>query len=287
MSLPVALDLDGAIGALPGALTLPMRGWEEALRFASSPATMRRFTQFIDGALPARHGTVFTGSGDFHHLTWPLVARMHDRGPFQVVVLDNHPDNMRFPWGVHCGSWVRRIAALPFVTHVHVVGITSTDIGRGHAWENYWGPLRAGKLTYWSTDVDVSWASRVGMGDAFRHFSAPAELVDAFITAHAATPTYLSIDKDVFAHDVAHTNWDQGRFSLGHALDVIGALQGRIVGSDITGEVSHYAYRSWWKRRLSSLDDQPMVGGAELASWQDEHHALNLRLLAAMDGSIS
>ncbi len=56
-------------------------------------------------------------------------------------------------------------------------------------------------------------------------------------------PTYLSIDKDVFAPEVARTNWDQGRFRLAHASAVIDSLRGGLVGSDITGEVSHYRYR--------------------------------------------
>ena len=64
--------------------------------------------------------SVLLGSGDFHHLSLPLVElearRQRSRaGSLRVVVLDNHPDNMRFPLGVHCGSWVGRAAALPGV----------------------------------------------------------------------------------------------------------------------------------------------------------------------------
>jgi hypothetical protein len=285
---PVVLDIDSAVGALPGRLVLPLREWQEALRFSSTMSTMRRFRRALDAMLPAVHGTVCMGSGDFHHLTWPLVQRHAGGGSLQVVVLDNHPDNMRFPWGVHCGSWVRRVAELPFVSHVHVLGITSADIGQGHAWENYWGPLRHGKLTYWCTDVDTRWAGRFGMAAAFRRFADPAALVAAFVDEQRGAPqrTYLSIDKDVFSAEVARTNWDQGRFSEGDALAVIAALRGGIVGSDITGEVSHYRYRSWWKRRLSALDEQPVVDGPELVDWQAQQHVLNLRLVAAIGGSV-
>src|SRR6185437_14562738 len=136
---PVVLDIGGSLG------------------------TMRRFTAQLDAQLPAQYGTVFTGSGDFHHLSWPLIARLKPAQSIQVVVLDNHPDNMRFPFGVHCGSWVRRVAALPFVEHVHVLGITSHDIGAGHAWENYLAPLLRGKLTYWSMGVDTGWSRRLGI----------------------------------------------------------------------------------------------------------------------------
>ena len=63
---------------------------------------------------------------------------------------------------------------------------------------------------------------------------------------------------------------------------LIGALRGGLVGSDINGEVSHYRYRTWWKRRLSAMDGQPMIDPAMLAEWQAQQHALNLQLLDAI-----
>lgn len=281
---PVVLDIDRSVGPLPDRLVLPLQHWQESIRFGCSLATMRRFGTMLDELLPAEYGTVFTGSGDFHHLSWPLIARLQVTAPFQVVVLDNHPDNMRFPFGVHCGSWVRKVAMLPQVGHVHVLGITSADIGAGHAWENYLTPLRRGKLSYWSIGVDTGWSRRLGLAHAFRGFDTPAALVDAFVEAQRtqSAPSYLSIDKDVFAPEVAHTNWDQGRLLSGHALAMIEHLRHGLVGSDINGEVSHYRYRSWWKRRLSAMDEQPEIDPAQLADWQAQQHALNLQLLAAI-----
>ncbi|MFC5435685.1 hypothetical protein ACFPME_03900 [Rhodanobacter umsongensis] len=281
---PVVLDIDHSVGALPGRLVLPLEHWQESIRFGCSLATMRRFGTMLDELLPAEYGTVFTGSGDFHHLSWPLIARLPVATPFQVVVLDNHPDNMRFPFGVHCGSWVRKVALLPQVSHVHVLGITSADIGAGHAWENYLTPLRRGKLSYWGIGVDTGWSRRLGLAHAFRGFDTPAALVDVFVEAQRtqSAPSYLSIDKDVFAPEVAHTNWDQGRLLSGHALALIDSLRHGLVGSDINGEVSHYRYQSWWKRRLSAMDEQPEIDPAQLAGWQAQQHALNLQLLAAI-----
>ncbi|CAM5447545.1 arginase family protein [Rhodanobacter lindaniclasticus] len=281
---PVVLDIDRSVGPLPGRLVLPLEHWQESIRFGCSLATMRRFRTMLDELLPERHGTVFTGSGDFHHLSWPLIERVHGDTPFQVVVLDNHPDNMRFPFGVHCGSWVRKVALLPQVSHVHVLGITSHDIGAGHAWENYLAPLRRGKLSYWSIGVDTGWSRRFGLAHAFHGFDTPAALVDAFVERQRtqAAPSYLSIDKDVFAPEVARTNWDQGRLQLDHALALIDSLRRGLVGSDINGEVSHYRYKSWWKRRLSALDAQPAIDPAQLTDWQAQQHALNLQLLAAI-----
>lgn len=281
MRQPVVLDVDGSVGALARRIVLPLRDWEEGVRFGCSVGRLRRFAMALEDTLPREHGTVFLGSGDFHHLTWPLVERVPGRERFQVVVLDNHPDNMRFPFGVHCGSWVRRVAMLPRVSHVHVIGITSTDIGRGHAWENYLGPLREGKLTYWSNGVDVGWANRLGLGDAFRAFESSEAMVDAFVDMQAAStePVYLSIDKDAYAADVAMTNWDQGTLSEEGGAAIVGAVGRRVLASDVTGEISRYRYKSWWKRRLSAMDGQEDIDPVRIAEWQAEQHALNVRLL--------
>lgn len=285
MKQPVVLDIDSSVGPLPGQCVLPLTEWQEALRFGCSLRTMRRFGQTLGGALPAAYGTVFMGSGDFHHLSWPLIQRLSPRASFQVVVLDNHPDNMRFPFGVHCGSWVRRVALLPQVSHVHVLGITSPDIGASHAWENYLTPLRRHKLSYWCMDVDVGWARRLGLAHAFHRYDDPESLLDAFIEKQRGQrePAYLSIDKDVFAADVARTNWDQGKLRAEHALALIDSLRHGLVGSDINGEISSYRYRSWWKRKLSAMDEQPEVDVDQLADWQAQQHALNLRLLEAIN----
>jgi hypothetical protein len=284
MLAPVVLDIDQSVGELPGALVIGLADWHERLRFGCSLATLSRFRAELERRLPAAHATVLFGSGDFHHLSWPLIARQAGRGRFQVIVLDNHPDNMRFPFGVHCGSWVRRVAALDCVSHVHVLGITSADIGLGHAWENYLTPLLRGRLSYWSIGVDVGWAHALGLGRGFRRFESADELVAAFVAEQARDPqpSYLSIDKDVFAEEVAHTNWDQGCMQLEHALALIESLQGGIIGSDINGDVSMHRYQSWWKRRLSAIDAQPEIDVNLLDDWQAQQHRLNTRLLAAI-----
>jgi hypothetical protein len=281
---PIVLDLDGSVGELPGRLVVPLREHEEGVRFGCSLGRLRRLGLTLDATLPREHGTVFLGSGDFHHITWPLVARVPGKHAFQVVVLDNHPDNMRFPFGVHCGSWVRRVAMMPRVTHVHVIGITSHDIGKAHAWENYLGPLKAGKLTYWSNGVDTRWAARMGLETAFRTFPDADAMVEDFVAMQMGTtqPVYLSIDKDAYAPDVAMTNWDQGTLSEAGGDAIIRSLHGRIIGSDVTGDISRYAYKTWWKRRLSAMDEQPDIDPLRLRGWQVQQHALNLRLLDAI-----
>ena len=284
MVSPVVLDIDGSVRPLPDATVLPLGDWQERIRFGCGMRVYREFTQMLDGVLPAGHGTVFLGSGDFHHVSHALIARRGAGRMFKVVVLDNHPDNMRFPFGIHCGSWVRRVAALPWVSHVHVLGITSSDVAAAHAWENYFTPLLRGKLTNWCIGVDVRWAARVGLAGRFLAFDTAAELLDRFAEMHRndPVPTYLTIDKDVLSVGVAHTNWDQGCMSETEMLETIALFRRRLIGSDITGDVSTYRYRTRWKRWMSKMDRQPDVSGAQLADWQRQQHALNLRLLDAI-----
>lgn len=281
MPTPLVLDFDGSVGALPGATVIDLRDRQEAIRFGCTLRRFREAVRAIEARMPAGHGTVFLGSGDYHHLSWPLIERKAAHAPFEVVVFDNHPDNMRFPWGVHCGSWVRRVALLPCVARVRVLGIGSADVGAAHAWENYLSPLRKGKLEYWTVGVDTGWSRRLGLASAFRSFDAPAALIDRFVDEQrgATSPVYLSIDKDVLSPEVARTNWDQGQLTEHDLVRGIDALAGRLIGSDVTGDVSEYRYATWWKRKLSALDEQPAIDPARLAQWQAQQHALNLRLL--------
>ncbi|WCM92653.1 arginase family protein [Acidovorax sp. NCPPB 2350] len=292
---PVVLDLDGSVGPLPGEIRLPLANeWQETLRFGCGLGALKAFRAVLEGGMPAAraHGTVFLGSGDFHHLSWPLIERCIAAGgytrerPLRVLVLDNHPDNMRFPFGVHCGSWVRRVAMLPQVAHVHVIGITSGDIGARHAWENYLAPLRAGRLTYWSTGVDTGWASWLGIASRFRSFPDVDALVAEVMRmlAREALPTYLSIDKDVFSPLVVRTNWDQGLLEARHAAALIAGLRGCLAGSDVTGDVSAHRYQTVWKRWLSAADGQQTAAvSASLPAWQAGQAAFNVWLLDLLD----
>ena len=284
---PVILDLDGSLGSLDQCDRIDLTAWQEAIRFGCSWNKLRALKEVLDASLPSEHGTVLLGSGDFHHLSYLLLTRLAAAGPFELVVFDNHPDNMRYPFGIHCGSWVRWASRLPFITHVHVVGITSSDVSGAHWWENNLRPLLSKRVTYWCMDVDVRWARRLGLAHAFEMCADPDELLERFArhVKSSTLPVYLSIDKDVLSPQVARTNWDQGRLLDRHLLEAIGLFRGRIVGSDINGEVSIYRYRTWWKRWLSDRDGQETPARSRIDVWQREHLALNRRLLAAFEAA--
>ena len=288
MNAPVILDFDHSVGFLKEATTIPLSDWQEDIRFGCSKQKYNQLKQYIEKSLPETYGTVLMGSGDYHHISLLLIERLAakcEQTPIEVVIFDNHPDNMRYLFGIHCGSWVSYVASLPFVKHVHVVGITSNDIGLAHSWENRLKPLFNNKLTYWSMDVNVNWAKRVGLGKAFRSFPNSDELMVSFISYlyQSSSSVYLSIDKDVLSEASVKTNWDQGRLEPYHILDTISALNSRIIGSDITGDVSIWQYQSKLKRFLSSLDEQPPISEEVLKLWQSQQHEVNIQFIEAIN----
>lgn len=284
MSRSLILDFDGSVRPLDGADTFPLQERQEAIRFGCRMSELRRLQAEVEPALRADPPVVFMGSGDYHHVSYPLIERLGRLGePVQIVVFDNHPDNMRYPFGIHCGSWVWHVSRLPFVARVHVAGITSPDVERAHAIENHLAPLRSGRVVYWCVGRNLGALRMFGVRDS-RSFPSIEEMLDRLGAELAATrtPVYLSIDKDVLAHDVVQTNWDQGVMRLEELESAIRMLDGRLTGSDVVGDVSSYRYRSRFMRLLSGLDGQPEIPAASLAEWQAGHQRVNQRLLALL-----
>jgi hypothetical protein len=286
MPQPVVLDFDRSVGPLPGERRIDLGGWQEEIRFGCTLASLAKLERAIDTFLADAVPAVFLGSGDYHHVSHLLIRRLRRlERPLQVVVLDNHPDNMRYPLGIHCGSWVWHVSRLPFVSCVHVLGITSGDVDIGHAVENHLRNLRSGRVRYWCVGRSLGWMRCAGIKRSSSFPSVPA-MLDAFAAEIRASEAgiYLSVDKDVLSPQDARTNWNQGVMRAEEMLALIGTLRGRTVAADVTGEVSVHAYRGRLKRLLSGLDRQPRIAPDELRRWQVEHHAIDLRLLAVLSG---
>ncbi len=284
MSRTLILDFDGSVRPLVGADTIPLQERQEAIRFGCRMSSLRQLEPVMEPALRADPAVVFMGSGDYHHVSYLLIERLRRLGErIQVVVLDNHPDNMRYPFGIHCGSWVWHVSRLPFVARVHVVGITSADVEGGHAIENHLAPLRSGRVVYWCVKRSLRALGMFGVRGS-HSFPSISEMLAALSAELAGSrePMYLSIDKDVLAHEVVQTNWDQGVMRLEELESAIAILQGRLIGSDVVGDVSSYRYRSRFKRLLSGLDGQPEIPAASLEEWQIGHQRVNQRLVALL-----
>lgn len=287
MSRALILDFDDSVKPLSGTDAIPLGNWQEAIRFGCRKLVLNELGRELAPILDARPPVIFLGSGDYHHVSYLLIERLRALGTrIQVVVFDNHPDNMRYPFGIHCGSWVWHVSRLPFVTRVHVVGITSTDVEGSRLWENHLAPLYSGKLVYWCLQRNLRAMKFFGVRHS-RSFPSMAALLDDFSATLASTsePVYLSIDKDVLARDIVQTNWDQGVMRLEELTAAIRMLQGRTIASDVTGEVSSYRYRSRFKRFLNGLDRQPEIPEKTLSEWQAKHQWVNQQLLSLIDQS--
>lgn len=280
---PVVLDLDNSVRRVAdNEVRRPLQDWQESVRYGCSRSELSRLEKHL--TLPPEHGCLFLGSGDYHHLSLLPLQRLAAAGEaFEVVVCDNHPDNMRYPFGVHCGSWIYWACRLPAVSHVHVIGITSADITWSHAWENYLTPFLAGRLTYWSIGPDAPWLGWLGRRQHCRRSETADELLTAFAGRLAtARRIYLSIDKDVFQQDLIRTNWDQGVFEKRHLAQLIQACAGKLIGVDITGEISRYEYQGIFKKLLTRLDTQVKLDISRLQAWQSQQHLFNLEVLALL-----
>jgi len=283
---PLILDFDSSVLALGADETrISLGQWQEAIRFGCSWPDFARLENHLNLVLPDDYGCVFTGSGDFHHLSLFLLRRVLRSAditrPIDLIVCDNHPDNMRYPFGLHCGSWVSHAAALEGVRHVHVLGICSPDISLLHAWENRLAPFIRRKLTYWSVNTRADWLRYIGRGGSCRTFPTADALIEAFLPTlgAAAGGVYLSIDKDALSPDVVKTNWDQGVFATEHLQVLIKACRDAVAGMDICGDVSEYVYASRLKRFLSRLDGQQSLTPEQARQWQAEQRSINILLL--------
>jgi hypothetical protein len=298
---PVILDFDGAVLPLSDTeLRIPLAKRQEAIRFGCSLADYARLQKHLAEHLaehlqklpPEQYCPVFTGSGDYHHLTLLLLqnlAKALELTPnsLDIIVADNHPDNMRYLFGLHCGSWVYHASGLSCVRHIHVIGISSEDIGIKHAWENYLGPFWRKKLTYWSVKSNANWLGLIGRSIYAKNFASADALLEAFLpvlreTACQGIKLYLSIDKDVLTKELIQTNWDQGSFELRHLEAVITACSGQLLGADITGDISRYDFSGGFKRFLTRLEGQVELEPEKMPLWQSAQQKLNRQLFAAL-----
>lgn len=252
---PIILDIDGSRSFPIGAERIDLRRWQGNLRYSASFSDLARLESLLRSSLEGKTAA-FLGSGDFHHLTFALLRRRTERN-LHAVVFDNHPDNMIFPWGIHCGSWVYHAARLPNIRKISVIGITSGDVSGINLLQNHYSVLRSGKVAYYcfrelpaALGILSSGAAHDARGARKRW---AAWLQDTFLKD--GSDLYLSIDKDVLCPAAARSTWDQGVMEAGELLLAVKTLSPRVVAADIVGEPSSYAYRSPVKRFFTWLDD--------------------------------
>ena len=147
------LNLDGALTAqetlVRGLQVVDgARAWGPRIRLGCGFGHFRRFehalSEQLGGDTDAEPHLTFYGSGDFHHVSLALLRRL--REPFNLLVLDNHPDWMRGVPFLHCGTWLRHASRLPLVRRVFHVG-GDVDFDNAYRWLAPWRQLCDGRIT--------------------------------------------------------------------------------------------------------------------------------------------
>jgi hypothetical protein len=271
--------------------------WGPVLRLACSHGLFQRFELSLAGWLrctaTGSPTVTFCGSGDFHHLSLALVRNAP--GPFNLLVIDNHPDWMRGVPFLHCGTWLYHAARLPQVQSIFHVG-GNVDFDNYYSRMAPWPMLHSGKIT-----VLPGIRSFEGGGWA-RLPNAPVRKPDAkevdasrlnkLLRPHwdqlARWPLYISLDKDVMVAADAIVNWDSGHLHLSEVNTILQCFLslsgGRLAGMDIIGDWSPVRVSGLMRRFFHWTMHPSLTVQADQAAWLNEE--TNLHLLDTVQGCL-
>ncbi len=293
------LDLDGGLTAQKGLReyrprVVPLRSWGPRIRLACSRGRFRSFESELAQGLgsPCDRTPTLTlyGSGDFHHVSLALLRRLE--GPFNLLVLDKHPDWMRGLPFLHCGTWLAEALRLPGLKKVYHLG-GELDFDNSFRWLAPWPDLRSGRIV-------VLPAIRCFRGGAWRrlphqplrrHPELPVDAgrLEQLLAPHredlARWPLYVTLDKDVMTERDAVVNWDSGLLNLEEVLAILQMARrlaaGPLAGMDIVGDWSPVQvegwFRTWWH-----LTEHPALRVDPLSASR-RNETVNRALLAALD----
>lgn len=284
------LDLDNSVAVQPFLAGLICAGEAEhidardlapKLRIVANRKAMaelgRRMTATTSACRQGEADVVFYGSGDFHHLAFLFLQQVDE--PVTVVHFDNHPDWVRFPHTVNCGSWVARAVESPNVRKVITIGPCSDDLANPQMKGADLRAIRAGRLEMyawqaaptrvWGQAVNAPGVETVGRQLVWRNLAAEdwSGFLDELVRSLPDTAVWITIDKDVFAPAEAVTNWDQGRMRVDDVLTAVRAIavHRRVIGADICGDYSTPRYKDVFRSLLSWMDHPDLIIPSESA----------------------
>jgi hypothetical protein len=276
----------------PDGRVVPLRSWGPRLRLASSFAAFRCFEADLAASLgPADDAPALTfiGSGDFHHVSLALARRL--RTPFNLLVLDNHPDWMRGLPFLHCGTWLHHASQLPLCRQVFHVG-GDVDFDNHYRWLAPWPALRSGRLVVFPAVRRFggrAWG-RVPHQPLRAAADRPVtawrlwELVYPYREELTSRPLYVSLDKDVLTADEAAVNWDSGHLRLSEVLAVLraflAAARRRVAGMDVVGDWSPVEAGGLFRKALHWTEHPAFAVDPEAAA--STNARTNRALLAAL-----
>ncbi len=272
--VPIALDLDSSLRDQADLVAhladvVDLREIGDAVRLRATASDAGRLRDRL-GELRRRIPSpllVFTGSGDFHHVSLLLLATLAaDAGPFTLVLIDNHPDWFQESPPNHCGNWVASALELPQVNRAILVGQNSPDFSWYRFYHAPFESLCDGRLTlhplhFASRRIPLRWPA---CADNPARFSCrawgttlrfqPCDRADQILHRLAAElagqRVYVSVDKDCLTERDATTDWEQGGFALSDLCRGLRELTSscQLVGADVCGEKAPAPLTGFWRR---------------------------------------
>jgi hypothetical protein len=290
------IDLDGSITAQDRVLRTfepevhELRRWGPRLRLGCRWKRFYRFERRLDRDLGARDCLdpciTLLGSGDFHHVTLALLRRL--RQPFNLLVLDKHPDWLRGLPMLHCGGWLNHAAKLPNVRRIFHLG-GDKDFDNACRWLAPTKLLESGKIV----TLPAVRAFETGFWRGLPHqplrphFDRTIdrdrleELLWPYLEELDRLPLYISLDKDVMWMPESLTNWDSGQLDLSEVQEILQfflkAAGNDLIGMDIVGDWSRVATQGLVRRFLHRFAHPAQRIDAEQARLCNER--TNLMLL--------
>jgi hypothetical protein len=270
------LDLDGSLVAQKALLrrrthAYASHDWGPRIRLACSFGRFQRFERALadrlGGTVDRAPRLTLYGSGDFHHVSLALLRRQ--ARPFNLLVLDNHPDWMRGLPFLHCGTWLYHAARLPQVRQVFHVG-GDVDFDNAFRWMAPWPMLREGRITTFPAVRPFRRGAWKAIGHEPLRPAADtpltAERLEELLRPHrlqlARWPLYVSLDKDVMTPDDAVVNWDSGHLRLSDVSVILkgfeDAARGNLIGMDIVGDWSPVRVQGWFRRLFHRTEHPPL-----------------------------
>jgi hypothetical protein len=269
------IDLDGSITSQTGLLRrfspeiLDLSEWGPSLRLTCRFGAYRRFQQRLDELAGVNESPMlsFIGSGDFHHATLALLRRQPQ--PFNLLVIDKHPDWMRGIPVLHCGTWLHHALRLPNLRRVFHIG-GDLDFDNYFRWLAPWSELRSGRITVMPAYrryrkggwTGVPHRPLVETGNSSSVTDVLEETLQSSLLDLARHPLYISFDKDVMSAAEAVVNWDSGTLAFDEVRDVLNwfhaASLGRLCGMDVVGDWSPVRM-NWGLRSICHWIEHPAL----------------------------
>jgi hypothetical protein len=301
------LDLDGSICRQQELLARheptrsDLRDWGPSLRLGCGFGRFRRFEKVVAASMPPacrpsvldEPTVTLYGSGDFHHVSLALVRRLAE--PYNLLVLDNHPDWMRGIPFLHCGTWVYHAARYPLVQRIFHLG-GDVDFDNHYAWLAPWPDLLSGKITvlpsvrrfrgrYWGAIPHSPLRAEAAVPATADRL---AELLEPFRDELSRRPLYVSLDKDVMGQSDAVVNWDSGHLQLAEVENILAILMdltgGNLAGMDIVGDWSPVRVQGMFRQTLHLTEHPSLTIDPDRAT--EENERTNLALLRVVGAGV-